>query len=117
MFFDLFVEQLSIEFKTPLTIQNLSEISWRIFEDETIIAEIKRIISKYPINNNLLPQFWISRLNSINLNPLLEYHFDEREEKLKEAKSTLFFDNREELDDLYDSDIVFSVEGFGEDSW
>lgn len=118
MFFDLFTEQLGMQYDKPLTINRLESISNTLFQDETKINEIKRILADYNLSFNLIPKLWISKINDLDLTPLLQFFFDNNQEKRTEANSILIFeDNIYKLEDMFESDMVHSVEGLGENIW
>ncbi len=112
-YFDLNVSSLGISFTIPLSTEKLKDISDEIFSNSDKINEIKSIASKYNLVYDKVPQLWIFKLNEVDISVGMKYFFDgngDMEEELHEK----FELNDYDLDNFFESDCVYSLEGLGE---
>lgn len=109
-FFDLFISYLSIKKPDSLNIDILKDLTSAVFEDERTISDIKRILRDYRLQYDDVPQLWISHIDNLDITCVIEYFFDGDESK--EAKVNDLIQLKEyDLDNFYESDGVYSVEG------
>jgi hypothetical protein len=109
-FFDLFISHLSIKKPDSLNIDILKDLTSAVFEDERTISDIKRILRDYRLQYDDVPQLWISQIDNLDITCVIEYFFDGDESK--EAKVNDLIQLKEyDLDNFYESDGVYSVEG------
>lgn len=113
------VGYFSIEIESELKLPN--EISYEsltqlisydgLYEDENFLNAVKNETAEFSLRMSDCPQIFITRINSLDLKPLYDYHFNEEENE--ESVATLLNINSDEVSDFlsdYFQETAYSVE-------
>jgi len=112
-YFELWVSSLNLEFIKPITTEYLANITDTIFNDSKHVNDIKSITSKYSITYDWVPQLWISKINNLDISMALKYFFD-GDDSVAEDLNNIFKLEEYDLDNFFESDGVYSLEGLGD---
>lgn len=114
------VGYFSIKIETNLKVPSQNDISYEsltnlfykgLFKDENFLNTIKSEVSDFSLRMSDCPQIFVTKINSLDLKPLYDYHFNEEDNE--DIVATLLNINSDEVSDFlrdYFFETAYSVE-------